>query len=260
MGDGRPPLLIGLATPAERRVRFGPFPSVGDGMRFAAYAAIGALVIPWLGVVAWLPILGVAFLLAVWQPGGMALDARLLSRLTWWERALRPWEEGMSVRARSVRGAVARVDPGFCVTVLKCGGRPTAFLPPEELAQRFRRYRELLRSLDSGIAMVGVGLPIDARSWVPAEGPSEGEDQRARTGYREMVEVLCRQRQTRRVYVLQWAPEGEAGGGAKLEERTAALAGHLEALGVSPLRLEGAPLGAALTRFGWNEVAVGGEP
>ncbi len=78
----------------------------------------------------------------------------------------------------------------------------------------------------------------------------------ARAGYAEMVGVLCRHRQSRRVYLLQWALEGEGDSSTKLEERTGALAERLEGLGVSPVRLEGAALGAALTRFGWNEVGT----
>ncbi len=134
------PPRVGLRTSAERRLRFGPFPSVGDAMRFVGYAAVGALVIPWLGTLAWLPILAAGFVLAVWQPGGIALDARLFAHIAWWERALQPWEVRMSSRGRSVHGGKARVDPGCLVTVLKCGGRPIAFLPPEELHQKFRQY------------------------------------------------------------------------------------------------------------------------
>lgn len=256
MDEGESPPRVGLRTAAERRLRFGPFPSVGDAMRFVAYAAVGALVIPWFGALAWLPILGVGFVLAVWQPGGVALDRRLYLRVTWWERALQPSEVPVTSRGRSVHGGVARVPPGYLVTVLKCGGRPIAFLPPQELYQKFRQYRELLRSLDGGIVLVGVGLPIDGRPWDPQEPPLAAADTPARAGYSEMVRVLCRHRQSRRVYALQWAAEAAAGAATHLEERTGALAEHLEGLGVSPVRLEGASLGAALTRFGWDEVGL----
>lgn len=254
MAEPRGPPRVGLTTTAERRLRFGPFPSVADAMRFAGYAVAGALVIPWLGALAWLPILALGFLLTVWQPGGIALDHRLVAWVAWWERALQPWEERMTPRSRSVRGATARVDPGYLVTVVKCAGRPIAFLPPQELHQRFEQYRSLLRTLDSGVVMVGVGLPVDARPWVPPKvEEEEREDLPARTGYAEMVGVLCRHRQRRRVYVLLWSPEADADALTRLEERTGAVTQQLEALGVTPTRLEGSALGASLTRFGWNE-------
>ena len=249
-----PPLP--LTTPSERSSRFGPFPSVSAGVRFAGYAAAGALVIPWFGAIAWVPFLGVGFLVVVWEPGGVALDVRLLHGGAWWQRALHPREERLTTRGRGVVGSAVRVDPGHLVSVLKCEGRPIAFLPPDELSAKFARYRELLRSIETGVVIVGVGIPVDPRPWVPDATELESPDRAARAGYSELVGVLCRRRQRRRVYLLQWVPEATGDASDQLEARTHRLLGHLEGLGVTPVRLEGASLGAAVTRFGWNEVRV----
>ena len=256
MAERAGPSTLPLFTSAERRLRFGPFPSVGDALRFVSYAATGALVIPWLGTWAWLPIVGAGFLLVVWQPGGIALDVALWARFTWWERALTPWENGVSTEARRGRQGTVRIGDGYQVAVTKCTGRPIAFLPPEELQQKFRLYREMLRSLKAGIVLIGVGLPVDARPWIPSPGDAEGADREARAGYAEMVNVLCRHRRQRRVYLLQWTAEGEEGADTRLEERVDSLTEHLARLGVAPVRLHGPALGAALVRFGWGEPAA----
>ena len=245
--------FVGLRTAAERRMRFGPFPSTAEAVRFAGYSAAGAVVIPWWGVLAWLPVLGCAFLVTVWQTGAVSVDRWLWHRVAAWERAWRSWEGRMSPRVAPVRGSFARIDPGGTVTVLKCQGRPTAFLPPQELEQKFRRYRELLRSLELGIVLVGVGVPVDGRRWLPLEVPTDRADAPARAAYGELVNSLCRHRYRRRIYLLQWSQEADTSRAQKLEERTRAVLGHLEGLGVAPERLEGSALGAALSRFGWCE-------
>lgn len=245
---------VPLRSPAERKLRFGPFPSMGDAMRFAGYAAAGSLVIPWLGAVAWLPFVAIGFVLVVWQPGGTSLDARLVARARAWERAFRPREAGVSRRGTGAHGAFARLESGGIASVLKCPGRPIAFLPPRELEARFQRYRALLRALPGSVVIVGTGVPVDPKSWLPPEG-GEGarDDLEARKGYGEMVALLCRRRRLRRVYLLQGVPAGTGNGAALLSERTTALETQLQALDLAPVRLEGTALTAALARFGFGE-------
>lgn len=255
MGAHLSSVSIPLPAPVDRRVRFGPFPSVGDALRFVAYGAVGAVLIPAFGPLLWLPVLGVGFLLTVVQVGGRSLDRVVAARLAAWERALRPVEATMSSTAHDARAGIVGIAPGAEATVLRCRGRPIAFLPPEELRRIFEQYREILRSIEGGIVVVAVGVPIHPEPWVPRAPPVGREDVAAQVAYVEMLRLLLRRRTERRIYVLSWGRRSDAAGREELGRRTEALRDRLATLGVRPERLEGASLAAAVRRFGWNEAS-----
>lgn len=243
---------IPLPERIDRRMRFGPFPSVRDALRFVAYSAAGALVIPWVGAWAWLPLVGAAFLLTVWHPDGSALDERIATYLRWASRAHR--EEGAMSDAPSVdrRGDTVRLASGVRVAIVRCGGSPAAFLPAEELVRRFHAYRDLLRAAGGGIALASTGTPIDARPWIPAAVGAGRGDRAARDAYAQMVELLCSRRHRRRVYALLWQMGSDPATPARLDERANALHQRLEALGAAPERLRDRSLREAVRHFGWT--------
>ncbi|MFZ0700157.1 MAG: hypothetical protein WAN74_08250 [Thermoplasmata archaeon] len=259
LGEVRPE-RIPLPERIDRRMRFGPFPTVRDALRCVAYAAVGALVIPWAGAWAWLPVVGVAFLVTVWHPEGTAVDERIAAYVRW---ALRTHRKADPVSGRSARaepGETIRFASGVRVAVLKCAGSPVAFLPPEELLRRFRGYRDLLRASDGGIVLASVGTPIDSRPWLPSNTEAARSDSAARAAYSEMVQLLCSRRCRRRVYVLLWEHAIPAGGASRLSDRVQAMRQGLAILGAEPIRLRDRPLAAALRHFGWSEIHPGSAP
>ena len=252
------PPVAGLLPPVGRRMRFGPFPSARDAIKFVVYAALGALVIPLLGTIAWLPLLGIAFLLSAWTPGGVPLDRTIVRLVARWFRALEPAEALMGRRARSVTDGRVRIDPGRTATVLRCSGHPLAFLPPEELQRRFGLYRDLLRSVEGGLAISAVGGPIDPAPFRPTTSPVASDEREASRAYAEMIGQLCRQRSRRRIYLLQWTRDASLDSRDDLERRTRELSQRLATLGLAPERLRGSALAASMRRFGWNEGEGGG--
>jgi len=73
----------------------------------------------------------------------------------------------------------------------------------------------------------------------------------ARSGYDEMVRILCQRRHRRTVLVVVWVHRGE-GAGARLERSVRVVVDHLGRLGVSTERLADDRLGLALRRLGWE--------
>ncbi len=258
MGSGATFPYVALPAPVDRRMQLGPFPSARDGLRFLAYAASGAVVIPFFGAVAWLPFLGGALLLTTVPIDGTPLDLELARRFTHWRRSRIPVEESMS-QIRRTRGAIAEVGPGVEVAVLRCRGGPIAFLPPPQLRLRFEQFREALRSLEGGLVLATSGVPVDPtplRPTIPGRNPGEAS---AAAGYSEMVGLVCRRRAQRRIYALQWDATPSAGDASRLERRINELSGRLALLGVEPERLRGRELTGALRRFGFAG-ALGGSP
>lgn len=251
------PDRIPLPERIDRRMRFGPFPTVRDALRFVAYAAVGALVVPWAGAWAWLPVVGGAFVLTVWHPEGIAVDERIAAYARY---ALRRHREVGAVKEAPIRaeaGDTVRLCSGMRVAVLRCAGSPVAFLPPEELHRRFREYRDLLRASEGGIVLASVGSPIDARPWLPLQHGHGLPDAAARSAYSEMIRLLCDRRRRRRVYVLVWEPTIRAGAASRLSDRVRALRQGLASLGADPARLRDRSLTAALRHFGWSEAPAG---
>ncbi len=253
------PERIPLPERIDRRMRFGPFPSVRDALRCVAYAAVGALVIPWAGAWMWLPIVAVAFLVTVWHPEGMAVDERITAYVRWMLRTHREVDAVSGPSARAELGDTVRLASGVRVAVLKCAGSPVAFLPPEELLRRFRGYRDLLRRSEGGIVLASVGTPIDARPWLPSSTEGDPPDAAARAAYSEMVQLLCSRRRRRRVYVLLWEHACRTDGASRLGDRAQPMRQGLATLGAEPARLRDRSLTAALRHFGWGERRPGGE-
>lgn len=247
---------VALPAPTDRRMRLGPFPSARDGLRFLAYAIAGAAVIPLYGAVGWLPFLGAGFLLTAIPIDGRPLDLELARRISQWHRAQSPTGRRMTP-VRRIRETVFETGAGVQVAVLRCRGGPIAFLPPEQLRQRFDAFRELLRTVDGGIVLATTGVPVDPAPFRPTIPQGAGGELTAALAYAEMVDLLCRHRCQRRIYALQWEAATLAGGPSRLEHRLGELSARLAHLGVEPERLSDAELAGAFGRFGFANATRG---
>jgi hypothetical protein len=249
---------IGLARRLDRSLRLGPFPSARDAMKFAAYAAAGTVALPFGGALAWLPVVGAGFLLAVVRPEGRGLDDRAGDYLRYqWRRRHRRRSTGKASGCPSA-GRILTLPGPLLVAILETGGIPIRFLPPADARRLYDAFRELLRSLDAGVFLSVGSAPVPPLPRLPPPpGPSRALERGARAGYVEMLGLLMRRRARRQVRVVLFAPGVGAAAGPQLEARTRALAGRLAALGLDPVRLEGAALGRAAAAIGWPS---GGPP
>ncbi len=253
---GGPP-VIGLPERLDRRMRLGPFPSSRDALKFVTYAALGGFLAPFTNPWVWLPVVGAGFAVSVWRPDGQAVDERAWKFLTWKVRSV---SRRLASKAGLplVRQGLLQLPSRRYVAVIRTGGTPVAYLPPEELARRFEIYRELLRSIDSSFAWLSAAVPLRAQAVRP--GTWEGGDAvgRASSGYSELVALLCRRRLLRRVYLVLASSDPSAEGIGRLEGRVASLIEQLGTLGLRPLRLRDRALSEAARQFGWP-VEVRGE-
>jgi len=253
--DGSP--IIGLPERLGRRMRLGPFPSSRDALKFVVYAATGALLSaftsPWL----WLPFVLAGFAISVWRPDGRAVDERALIVVAW---KFRSWGLGYSMKdARSaplVRQGLLELAAHRHVAVVRTGGSPMAYLPPDELARRFELYRELLRSIDGSFSLLSTVAPIRSQSIRPVPSAEAGHEPTARSGYSELVLLLCRRRLLRRVFFVLGTDGGDLDSVARLEGRVANLIERLGSLGLRPIRLRDRGLAEAARRFGWAAEVV----
>ncbi len=236
----------------DRRLRLGPFPSARDALKFLAYAAVGAVLAPALGPGVALPLVAAGFGLAVWRPDGQAVDERALSFARWRFRSVRR-EAVVSDGALSplLRNGFFRVGPSRFAIVLRSGGTPVAYLPPGDLAHRFELYRELLRATEGPVALYVTSVPLRATPFVPVRSDSTGPDREARAGYGELVELLCRRRSGRRVYLAVAASVTGTEAVVSLEAEAARLIDRLAAFGLRAVRLKDRELADAGRRFGW---------
>jgi len=251
-------LVIGLPERLDRRMRLGPFPSSRDALKFVTYAAAGALLSPFASAWVWLPIVLVGFAVSAWCPDGQAVDERLLALARWKFRSLAGRNTVNDPAARPlVRQALLQLAPHQYVAVVRTGGTPVAYLPPDELVRRFEIYRELIRSTNDGFALLSTTAPIRSQSLRPTIQAGPDSEAPARSGYSELVSLLCRRRLLRRVYVVL----GSFGGGPdaipKLEGRVGNLIERLSALGLRPTRLRDRALVEAGHRLGWPAEAGG---
>jgi hypothetical protein len=247
MGEESGPPIVALPERLDRKLRFGPFPSGRDALKFVTYAAAGAVLVPFLGAMVWIPFVLGGLAVSMWRPDGEGIDARALSFLRWKIRSVAR-EERMKV-PRSLRGSVIPLTTGGFAAILRTGGLPIAFLPPAELHRTFERFRELLRAIDGGFFLLVARAPIHAAPLLPAEPCPVGDERLAREGYRELVEVIVRRRYVRQVYVGLSAPRSGPEGLARLESRVTVLSEHLVALGLRPVRLRHWALGEAARRM-----------
>jgi len=247
------PPVVTLPERIDRRLRLGPFASARDALKFVIYAAVGALLAPFAIPYVWLPVVGAGFVLAVWKPDGQAIDERALAYVAWRARRVLPGglmnDPPPSAR---LRGRLLGLGDGRFVAILRAEGTPFAYLPPAELGRRFEEFRALLRSTEASLAFLVTVEPIRSSGVVPPLAPSETPERLARGGYRELVELICRRRLQRRVYVALATAELGPDGLGRLEQRAKALEGRLVGLGVRPFRLTGRALRDVGRRYGWS--------
>lgn len=238
----------------DRPMRLGPFASGRDVVKFATGVAIGAIVGVAIDLAAGLVLAAGTVVVVLWRPDGEPLDERAVAVLQWLARRGGP-AGTVTARADGARrrtaGAAALGD-GRLVAVFRCGGAPLAYLPPADLALQFDRYRDLLRSVPSGLVLVATTSATHAASLVPPPGPGNGPESAAREGYRELVALLARRRPLRRVYVALYGDGGGAEALARLETSAGLLAARLAGLGVAAERLRDADLLGTLRRLGWE--------
>lgn len=247
--DGAP--VVRLPERMDRRLRLGPFPSARDAVKFLSYAAVGAVVAPFVSPLVWLPLVGAGFGVAVWRPEGEAVDARALTYVRWKARSFFP---RLPVTPRSsslTRHGVVRLSASTHAAVVRTGGCPVAFLPPAELHRRFELYRDLLRSSEGRLTMLATTTPIRASPILPVPSGSASPDHAAREGYRELVRLLCRRRSLRRVYLALSSDASGPEALARLEGEVASVAERLAGLGVHAVRLTEGGLREAAFRFDW---------
>ena len=252
--SGLGPLLIGLPERLDRKMRLGPFPSSRDALKFASYAAVGGLLSPFTDPAFWLPVVAAGFLLSVWRPDGRALDERALAVVGWKLRSLTGRNDvSETSRQPIVRQALLRLPSHRYVAVVRTGGTPVAYLPPDELGRRFELFRELLRSLDPSIVWLAATVPIRSQAIRPPSrvaGP--GREAAALSGYTDLVTALCRRRLLRRVYIVLGATDSGPDAIGQLEGKVANLIERLGGLGLRPTRLRDRSLAEAARRFGWS--------
>jgi len=248
--DGPP--VIGLPERMDRRMRLGPFASSRDALKFFLYAATAALLAPFATPWIWLPLVAGGFAVSVWRPDGRALDERAVAFLAWKFRCWSPGDGGDRMTgAPLVRTGLLQLPSRRYAAVVRTGGTPVAYLPPDELGRRFELYRELLRSIDSGFVWLATTTPIRAQAVRPESCSGSTDEQRAASGYSELVSLLCRRRLLRRIYIVLGTQDSGPDAIGRLEGRVAHLLEGLGALGLRPIRLRDRSLVEAARRFGW---------
>ena len=248
--DGPP--VATIPDRLDRRLRLGPFASARDTLRFVTYAAAGAVVVPFTGAGAWLVVLAVGFGAVVLRVDGQSADEHLFAVVLWALRGLAggpPLTEHAS--GRSLRRGLLEIA-GRRIAIVRAEGTPVAYLPPAELARRFARFRELLRSVDGAVALLVATVPMSSAPVRPRGHPSTRGDAEALAGYAQLVDALCRRRQVRRVYIALGTTRAGAEGLAELEGKVAGMGERLSALELTAVRLRGGPLLDAGRRWGWS--------
>lgn len=245
------PPIVSFPGPLDRRMRLGPFPSGRDALKFVAYAAVGAIFAPTPYPMLAVPIVLAGLLVTLWKPGGEGIDERLAVLVKFAVRRGRRSAGPRPAPVRSgLRSSVVSVGAGSWAAVVRTGGVPVAFLPPLELARRFDLYRELLRSLGSDWRFLATAAPIFTGPLVPGSPSAAAPDRAARLGYQALVQLLCRRRAVRQIYVALTTSGERLSSSSQLEQAAQALEHRLEGLGVRAERLHGRVLMAAVRRLG----------
>jgi hypothetical protein len=246
------PLLIGLPERLDRRMRLGPFPSSRDALKFVTYAAAGALLSPITSPWLWLPIVLVGFTVSVWRPDGQALDERLLVLARWKLRSVNRIASMKKTGSHPlVREGLLEISPHRYVAVIRTGGAPIAYLPPDQLLRRFQLFRDAIRSTNDSFVMLSMAVPIRSEAVRPSTDLGAGPEERACSGYSELATLLCRRRLLRRVYVVLGTLQGTPDSITGLEGRVGSLMERLNSLDLRPIRLRDQGLAEAARQFGW---------
>lgn len=235
----------------DRRARLGPFPSARDAARFLCYAAAGALVAPWVSPFLWIPIVGGGFAVSVWQPDGRPVDERAWIYVRWRLRSLYRGEAVGARRSEVNRVSFLELAPGAHLAVVRAAGAPLTYLAPADLDRKFRRFRDLLRTLSGEFVLFATTVPVRPEPVLPSEPASVGPDPDPRAGYVELVRLLCRRRRSRRVYLALRSRETGPDALSRLDAEANALAERLGELGLRAGRLADRELVEAGYRFDW---------
>ncbi len=253
------PPVVPLPGRLDRRLRLGPFASDREALKVLGYVAVGAVFAPTSMPLLAVPFVLVGAVLTLYRPGGEGLDARLATVLRYAWRSSRTGAPVTRTRVRlGDRTRTVAVGPDGFAAVVRTGGVPLAFLPPEELARRFDLYRDLLRSLDRDVRVLATTAPIFVRTLLPGTAGGDAEERAARDGYTELVRVLLTGRRVRRVYLGLTASGDAPRAGDRLDVSVEALLGRLSSLGLRAERLEGRTLWAAARRLGLRPAGGGG--
>lgn len=253
MDDRESPPWVAIPERLDRPLRFGPFASGRDLVKFLAAAALGSIVglafVPWVGLL----FVALGALVALWHPDGEPLDDRLASLARW---ALRKTRREVAVtgpaaspgpgRSRSVLEAA----DGRLIAIIRTGGVPLQFLPPADLARQFDLYRTLLRSLEFPITLHASAAPIFAGAVVPPDGRGTEAERDPRAGYAELVRLIARRRAVRRVHLALLASDPTPQGRARLETGVSLVCDRLRELGAPVERLRDRALREAAWRTG----------
>ena len=236
----------------DRRMRLGPFPSVGQALKFAGYTAVGAFAASIFGPAGWLPFVGFGFLAATYRSEGRAPDERLAEYLAYGLRRLRP-EVGSSDPGLAMTGTGSfRSAAGPRVALLVAGGVPVAFLPQEDARRLFEGFLRALSGTEASLYLVAGLATIRDRPLRPRPdlGAGGAADAAARAGYAEMVSAVARSRARRRVTIAVWAPGSNADEEVRLERAVHRLVEALRQVEVPVRRLEGRALAVEAARIG----------
>jgi hypothetical protein len=244
------PLAVPLPRPVDRKLHLGPFPSARDALKFAGYASVGVVAIPFAGPAAVVPFALAGFLFAVHRREGRAFDDRFAGYLAWqWRRRVRS-PRGAGAASPAVPGRSARVGGGRIAAVVRTGGVPVAFLPTSDAVTLFEGTRRWLEGLDGSVYVVADAEPVRPGPFLPRSAtPPDSPEAVARAGYESVVRLLLRRRRTRRVALVLWEGADRAGA-ARLDARVAATEDALRTLGVGSERLVGRALSGELRRLG----------
>jgi hypothetical protein len=247
------PPVVPLPERLDRRLRLGPFASARDALRFVTYAAAGAVLAPFTTPYVWLVFVAGGFAASVIRSDGQSLDERAFAFVRW---GLRAGAGGLTVRTGAgqphLGQGLYRTGSGRYLAILRTGGTPVSYLPPAELAHRFELFRDLLRSTEGAFGWIATSTPMASGPVVPTVPPSAAADRPALEGYAQLVGLLCRRRQLRRVYLVLGTERTGPEGFSDLEVRVRSVTDQLGSLGLEAVRLRRRRLSEAARLWGWS--------
>jgi hypothetical protein len=225
-----------------RKLRFGPFGSGRDLVKFLCTATVGAAVAAVTSAAVWPIFLGVGILIALPRVEGQTLDDFAVGYCRFrWRSAV-----GSQSLPKSPGPAPSRSKtPGKATASLCSGGIPIAYLPPQEMQRLFEGYRAALGSVDGPVAFRAGGERFSPLPFLPATQSLAAREQAVLDSYRDLVRTLLRNRFRRRVDLTLWNdPAGGSSNEIALKAQLDELWEALGRLGISTRRA-GAPTGGS---------------